>query len=83
MRLAQIIEAKGAEVVTTGPETEVYDAAKMMTFQDIKRLPVVDDDSRLLVIFDLRCSPLPSLDMAAEPVEPESWQMHTLCSISC
>ena len=37
-------------VVTTGPETEVYDAAKMMTFQDIKRLPVVDDDARLLGI---------------------------------
>ena len=37
-------------VVTTGPETEIYDAAKMMTFQDIKRLPVVDDDSRLLGI---------------------------------
>jgi CBS-domain-containing membrane protein len=39
-----------AGVVTTGPDTEVYDAAKMMTFQDIKRLPVVDDDSRLLGI---------------------------------
>ena len=37
-------------VVTTGPETEVYAAAKMMTFQDIKRLPVVDEDSRLLGI---------------------------------
>jgi CBS domain-containing protein len=37
-------------VVTTGPDTEVYDAAKMMTFQDIKRLPVVDDDARLLGI---------------------------------
>ena len=37
-------------VVTTGPDTEIYDAAKMMTFQDIKRLPVVDDDSRLLGI---------------------------------
>ncbi len=37
-------------VVTTGPDTEVYDAAKMMTFQDIKRLPVVDEDSRLLGI---------------------------------
>ena len=37
-------------VVTTGPETEVYDAAKMMTFQDIKRLPVVDEESRLLGI---------------------------------
>lgn len=37
-------------VVTTGPDTEIYEAAKMMTFQDIKRLPVVDDDSRLLGI---------------------------------
>ncbi len=37
-------------VVTTGPDTEIYDAAKMMTFQDIKRLPVVDDDARLLGI---------------------------------
>ncbi|MEA2023054.1 MAG: CBS domain-containing protein [Actinomycetota bacterium] len=37
-------------VVTTGPDTEICDAAKMMTFQDIKRLPVVDDDSRLLGI---------------------------------
>ncbi|MEN8113902.1 MAG: BON domain-containing protein, partial [Actinomycetota bacterium] len=35
---------------TTGPDTEIYDAAKMMTFQDIKRLPVVDDDARLLGI---------------------------------
>lgn len=43
-------EVMSAGVVTTGPETEVYDAAKMMTFQDIKRLPVVDDDSRLLGI---------------------------------
>jgi len=37
-------------VVTTSPDTEIYDAAKMMTFQDIKRLPVVDDDARLLGI---------------------------------
>lgn len=37
-------------VVTTGPDTPVHDAAKLMTFQDIKRLPVVDDDSRLLGI---------------------------------
>ena len=43
-------EVMSPGVVTTGPETEVRDAAKMMTFQDIKRLPVVDDDSRLLGI---------------------------------
>lgn len=39
-----------AGVVTTGPETSIYDAAKIMTFQDVKRLPVVDDDQRLLGI---------------------------------
>ena len=43
-------DVMSAGVVTTGPDTEVYDAAKMMTFQDIKRLPVVDEDSRLLGI---------------------------------
>lgn len=43
-------EVMSPGVVTTGPETEVYDAAKMMSFQDIKRLPVVDADSRLLGI---------------------------------
>lgn len=39
-----------AGVVTTGPDTSIYDAAKIMTFQDVKRLPVVDDDQRLLGI---------------------------------
>jgi len=43
-------EVMSRGVVTTGPETEVYDAAKMMTVQDIKRLPVVDEDARLLGI---------------------------------
>ena len=43
-------EVMSSGVVTTGPETEVYDAAKMMSVQDIKRLPVVDDDARLLGI---------------------------------
>lgn len=43
-------EVMSPGVVTTSPDTEIYDAAKMMTFQDIKRLPVVDDDARLLGI---------------------------------
>jgi len=43
-------EVMSEGVVTTGPETEIYDAAKMMTFQDIKRLPVVDDAGRILGI---------------------------------
>ena len=37
-------------VVTTAPGTTIYDAAKMMTFQDVKRLPVVDEEQRLLGI---------------------------------
>jgi CBS domain-containing protein len=43
-------EVMSPGVVTTSPDTEIYDAAKMMTFQDIKRLPVIDDDARLLGI---------------------------------
>jgi CBS-domain-containing membrane protein len=37
-------------VVTTDPDTSIYEAAKIMTFQDIKRLPVVDEDQHLLGI---------------------------------
>jgi len=43
-------EVMSSGVVTTGPETEVYDAARTMTAQDIKRLPVIDADGRLLGI---------------------------------
>jgi CBS-domain-containing membrane protein len=39
-----------AGVVTTGPDTSIYEAAKIMTFQDIKRLPVVDEEQHLLGI---------------------------------
>lgn len=37
-------------VVTVGPEVPLADAAKMMVFQDVKRLPVVDEDDRILGI---------------------------------
>ncbi len=37
-------------VVTVGPEVPLADAAKMMVFQDVKRLPVVDDEDRILGI---------------------------------
>jgi len=37
-------------VVTVLPDVEIYDAAKIMTVQEVKRLPVVDDDDRLLGI---------------------------------
>jgi CBS-domain-containing membrane protein len=39
-----------AGVVTTGPDTSIYEAAKIMTFQEIKRLPVVDEEQHLLGI---------------------------------
>ena len=49
--LGEIVgEVMSTGVVTTGPETEVCDAARVMTVQDIKRLPVVDVDGRLLGI---------------------------------
>ncbi len=35
-------------VVTIGPEATLYEAAKTMATQDVKRLPVVDDEGRLL-----------------------------------
>lgn len=35
-------------VVTVRPDVEIYEAAKIMTTQEVKRLPVVDDDDRLL-----------------------------------
>jgi CBS-domain-containing membrane protein len=37
-------------VVTVGPETEISEAAKIMAVQEVKRLPVVDDEGRLLGI---------------------------------
>lgn len=36
--------------VTVGPDAEIYEAAKIMAVQEVKRLPVVDDDGRLLGI---------------------------------
>jgi CBS domain-containing protein len=35
-------------VVTVGPEMEIGDAAKIMAVQEIRRLPVVDENNRLL-----------------------------------
>jgi CBS-domain-containing membrane protein len=35
-------------VVTVRPEAEIYEAAKIMAVQEIKRLPVVDEENRLL-----------------------------------
>ena len=35
-------------VVTVQPNVEIYEAAKIMAVQEVKRLPVVDEDNRLL-----------------------------------
>ncbi len=37
-------------VVTVGPEAPLADAARVMVFQDVKRLPVVDEEDRMLGI---------------------------------
>ncbi|MCH8899187.1 MAG: CBS domain-containing protein [Acidobacteria bacterium] len=41
-------EVMSIGVVTVRPEMEIYEAAKIMVVQEVKRLPVVDDDNRLL-----------------------------------
>lgn len=41
-------EVMSIGVVTIRPEMEIYQAAKIMAVQEVKRLPVVDDDNRLL-----------------------------------
>jgi CBS domain-containing protein len=43
-------EVMNRGVVTVRPEESIADAARVMVFQDVKRLPVVDDDDRMLGI---------------------------------
>jgi CBS domain-containing protein len=43
-------EAMTSGVVTVDPALSIYEAAKIMSVQDIKRLPVVDQEGRLLGI---------------------------------
>lgn len=43
-------EVMSSGVVTIGPEEGLAEAAKIMVVQDVKRLPVVDDEERLLGI---------------------------------
>ena len=43
-------EVMSRGVVTVGPEQGVAEAAKIMVVQDVKRLPVCDDEERLLGI---------------------------------
>jgi CBS-domain-containing membrane protein len=47
-QVATVGEVMSIGVVTIRPEMEIYEAAKIMAVQEVKRLPVVDDDNRLL-----------------------------------
>ncbi len=46
----EVAEIMTRGVVTIGPEESLAEAAKIMVVQDVKRLPVVDDQERLLGI---------------------------------
>ena len=47
-QVATVGEVMSIGVVTIRPEMEIYEAAKIMAVQEVRRLPVVDDDNRLL-----------------------------------
>ncbi len=47
-QVATVGEVMSIGVVTIRPEMEIYEAAKIMAVQEVKRLPVVDDDNCLL-----------------------------------
>ena len=49
-QVATVGEVMSIGVVTIRPEMEIYEAAKIMAVQEVKRLPVVDDDNRLLAV---------------------------------
>jgi CBS domain-containing protein len=38
------------KVITIGPDADISDAAQLMDTHDIKRLPVVDDNSKMIGI---------------------------------
>lgn len=43
-------EVMSSGVVTIAPDAEITEAAKVMVIQDVKRLPVVDEDNKMLGI---------------------------------
>jgi CBS domain-containing protein len=45
MRLAQILEAKGAEVVTTGPDTTIAQAVALLVDHNIGAVVVVEEEA--------------------------------------
>ncbi len=48
--LETVGEVMSSGVVTVAPDAEITEAAKMMVIQDVKRLPVVDADNKMLGI---------------------------------
>jgi len=61
-------EVASRELVTIGPEEDLSEALKLMASHQIRRIPVVDDDSRLVGI-------LAQADIAREMKDKDSGQM--------
>ena len=50
MRLAQILEAKGAEVVTTGPDTTIARVVALLVEHNIGAVVVVEEDAAVGIL---------------------------------
>jgi len=61
-------EVASREVVTIGPEEDLSEALKLMASHQVRRIPVVDEDSRLVGI-------VAQADIAREVKEKDSGQM--------
>ena len=61
-------EVASREVVTIGPEEDLSEALKLMASNQVRRIPVVDESSRLVGI-------LAQADIAREAKEKDSGQM--------
>lgn len=61
-------EVASREVVTIGPEEDLSEALKLMASNQVRRIPVVDEDSRLVGI-------VAQADIAREVKEKDSGQM--------
>ena len=61
-------EVASRELVTIGPEEDLSDALKLMASHQVRRIPVVDEDSRILGI-------VAQADIAREMKDKDSGQM--------
>ena len=61
-------EVASSEVVTIGPEEDLSEALKLMASYQVRRLPVVDEDNRLVGI-------VAQADVAREVKDKDSGQM--------